>query len=251
MKSNNSRVYLIDEIRAFAIICMVVYHAFFDLVYYFNVNIEAFHSETLYFLVDVFVFIFVFISGSACAFSRNNLKRGLICFSLGLSISLITYLFIKDMFVAFGILHMLGVCMIIYSITNKIINKCNPWLLILICILLFFITFNVELGFLGFKNIAYINLPRKLYDIKFLFFLGFTSNTFESSDYFALFPWLFCFIAGSCFGRLLKSEKMPRVFYNLHSKPLAFIGRHTLIIYILHQPIIFILFKIFFIIFEK
>lgn len=249
MKKNNNRVYLIDEIRAFAIICMVVYHIFFDLVYCFNINIQAFHSKTLYFIVDIFVFIFVFISGSACAFSRNNLKRGLICLGIGLIITLVTYLFIKDMFVAFGILHMLGICMILYAIFNKLINKCNPWLLILICIILFFITFNVELGFLGFKNIAYINLPKILYDIKFLFFLGFTSINFKSSDYFALFPWLFCFIAGSSFGRLLKEEKMPKFFYNLHSKPLAFIGRHTLIIYILHQPVIFILLKIIFIIF--
>lgn len=244
MKSN--RVHLIDEIRGFAIICMVVYHTFFDLVITFDVNIPLFHSSFVQTLVVLFVFIFVFISGSACAFSRSNLKRGLLCLGLGLVMTAVTYFFIPSLLIVFGILHMLGTSMILYALLSRFLIKIPSVALIIGGLLLFFITYHVPDGYLGFESIFTIGLPSQLYDLGFLFPLGFISNSFYSSDYFSLFPWFFCFVAGSSFGRLLKDNKMPNVFYQMHLKPLAFVGRHTLIIYILHQPIVFLILSLIF-----
>ncbi|MEG0895397.1 MAG: heparan-alpha-glucosaminide N-acetyltransferase domain-containing protein, partial [Oscillospiraceae bacterium] len=64
---------------------------------------------------------------------------------------------------------------------------------------------------------------------------------FYSADYFSLLPWFFIFISGIGFGKLLKEERLPKFFYNSHIKFLSVIGRNTIWIYILHQPIIFIL----------
>lgn len=234
--SVKSRVHLIDEVRGFAILCMVVYHFFFDLVVCFGVSIPIFHSPILRFLVDVFVILFVFISGSACAYSRNNIKRGLKCFGLGLILTVGTVLFARDLAIWFGILHMLGICMILVGLLEKPLKKVPITILVIGGIILFFITYHVADGYLGFQNVLSISLPKALYQTDFFAPIGFISNSFYSSDYFPLLPWLFCFFAGVGFGRLLRQEKMPHFFYCSHLKPLAFIGRHTLWIYLLHQP---------------
>lgn len=234
------RVHLIDEIRGIAIIFMVVYHFFYDLVAIFGVNIPAFYVAQKFVLA--FVFIFVFISGSSSAFSRSNMVRGLKCFGLGIGLTLVTYFFMRDQLILFGILHMLGVSMVLYAALCPLIKKIPPIWLISGALFLFILTFSVPEGELAF----FIPLPRILYNVGFLFPLGFAAPDFYSSDYFSLMPWFFCFVAGSGFGRLLKEKRLPDFFYKAHFKPLCFVGRNTLIIYVLHQPIVYsILYMIF------
>ncbi len=141
---------------------------------------------------------------------------------------------------------MLGTCMILYALLQKLLNKIPPFALIVGGILLYMFTYHVVDGYLGLQSLFFIELPPALYNTGFLIPFGFISNSFYSSDYFALFPWFFCFIAGSGFGRLLKDNKLPTFFYQMHLKPLAFVGRHTFVIYILHQPIVFLILSLIF-----
>lgn len=233
------RIFFIDEVRGFAIACMVVYHLFYDLVVIFGVDFPFFYSQTLFYLVDVFVGIFVFISGTSSEFSRNNLKRGIICFSLGLVMTIATLIFMYEKRIIFGILHMLGVCMIIYALVSPLLKKIKPALLIAISAFLFIITYNITQGYISFFGLGEIMLPIGIYNLGFLFPFGFISSDFYSGDYYSLFPWLFCFIGGTAFGRIIKQKNLSPFFYKKHSKPLAFMGRNTLLIYILHQPIIY------------
>jgi uncharacterized membrane protein len=68
--------------------------------------------------------------------------------------------------------------------------------------------------------------------------LGIYTSSFTSSDYFPLLPWAFIFLVGTFFGRFAAAEKFPKFTYQSHIPPLSFMGRHALIIYIVHQPII-------------
>lgn len=244
MKNNSltSRVFLIDEIRGFAILCMVVYHAFYDLTSIFELNIPFFYSDIMNFIRDCFVFIFVFISGTSSRFSKNNIKRGLIVLGFGFIMTIGTYIFMPSQLIVFGILHMLGTCMILFGILEKLIDKISNKIIIPIAIFLFILTLGIQNGFLGIPYLFEVKLPDNIYNLQFLFPLGFTSNTFFSADYFPLLPWFFCFILGSCFGKWLKSNKAPIFFYKSHIKFLSIAGRNTLIIYVLHQPILFGLF---------
>ncbi|MCI5579391.1 MAG: DUF1624 domain-containing protein, partial [Oscillospiraceae bacterium] len=61
--SKNSRVYLLDEIRGFAIICMVIYHAMFELKYEFGINVPIFFDNWFGIIRDIFAGTFIFISG--------------------------------------------------------------------------------------------------------------------------------------------------------------------------------------------
>ncbi len=238
-KNFDNRVHLIDEVRGFAIICMVVYHLFYDLVVIFGMNIPLFYTSFIDTLVVLFAGLFIFISGSACLFSRNNLKRGFLCFMLGMAMTVVTFFFIKDSLDVFGILHMLGINMMLFSLVAHLIKKIPPLLGIVVCFALWLITYNLQNGYLGFEGILQIDMPAELYQTNYLFPIGLNNASFFSVDYFPLIPWTFCFLAGSFFGVLLKEKRLPEFFYKMHFKPLAFVGRNTLIIYILHQPVIF------------
>ncbi|MEG1027694.1 MAG: heparan-alpha-glucosaminide N-acetyltransferase domain-containing protein, partial [Oscillospiraceae bacterium] len=175
---------------------------------------------------------------SVCLYSKNNLKRGLKCLGLGIALTIITFLFFKNMIIYFGILHFLGVSMIIYALLEKWFKKIKPSVLIIVGIVLFFVTFGVPEGYI---NIFFSKIYLPQVKNNLLMPLGFVTKHFYSADYFSLLPWFFIFISGIGFGKLLKEERLPKFFYNSHIKFLSVIGRNTIWIYILHQPIIFIL----------
>ena len=234
---SKNRVWFIDEIRGIAIVLMVLYHAIFDMVFRFNVEIAAFSCGPVNLIRDFFAGLFIFISGVSCRFSSNNLKRGLKCLALGMGITVITYIFFKNQAIYFGILHMLGLSMILYGLFEKFIDKIKfPTLGIIISGLLFCLSKSI--GALPFE----IGDDLK----KWLFAFGIVSKNFSSLDYFPLVPWGFIFLAGTFFGIFAATNRLPSFFYKRHSKPVAFIGQNTLIIYLLHQPVIYVLLYLFF-----
>ena len=77
-----------------------------------------------------------------------------------------------------------------------------------------------------------------LYGCKYLAFIGFRTDDFVSMDYFPLLPWLFLFFFGYFLWRLIESKGLQGRFTK--RIPAAdFIGRHSLLIYILHQPVLY------------
>jgi uncharacterized membrane protein len=108
-------------------------------------------------------------------------------------------------------------------------------------LVLFVLTYGVYQGYVGIPNLIEIELPWEFYQNNWLIPFGFIPTGFFSSDYFPLFPWIFMFFAGSYFGKLLLQRKMPAFFYQTHSKLLALVGRNTLLIYLVHQPILLVI----------
>ena len=245
LKSNSKRVGLLDEIRGFAIICMVVYHAMYDLKYIFGVDVPIFFEGWFNIIRDVFAGAFIFISGAVCRYSKNNIKRGVQCFFLGMLITFVTPFF-SSAPVVFGILHFLGISMMIFGLTEKLLD-CIPALVgFIVFAVLFVLTWNVQYGFIGIGGLFEWHLPQKAYEVGVFFPFGMYNSDFYSSDYFPLFPWLFLFLAGSCFGVWAKEGALPRFFYPVHIKWLAAVGRNTIWIYLLHQPVVYLIFSLIF-----
>ena len=239
-KDLSHRIGLIDEIRGFAILCMVVYHAVYDAVFLFSVSIPAFQSPLMNLIRDIFAFGFIFISGASSRFSHSNLKRGAICFGIGIGMTIFTILFMKDQLIAFGILHCLGICMMAYPLFAKLLDKIPAPIGAALLAFLFILTCQISSGHLGIEGLLSFDLPDAPYQLGWLFPFGFPSDTFYSADYYPLLPWLFAFLLGSYFGRWLKNGNPPDWIRKTHLQPLAFIGRHTLWIYVLHQPVVYL-----------
>ena len=74
-----------------------------------------------------------------------------------------------------------------------------------------------------------------------LWLFGFTTPDFASADYFPLLPWFFVFLLGTWAGRYVKAGRLPQWFYTAKAPRLALVGRHALVLYVLHQPLLYAL----------
>ena len=74
---------------------------------------------------------------------------------------------------------------------------------------------------------------------RWLWMLGWVYEGFVSTDYFPLLPWAFVFLLGTWAGKYIKAGRMPHWFYTADCPPLAAVGRHSLVIYVLHQPVLY------------
>ena len=238
METKN-RVGFLDELRGFAIICMVIYHLMYNLKFIFGVDVPIFFDSWFYIVQTIYAGMFIFISGIVCNYSHNNLKRGAQCFFIAMVFTFVTAFVMPGSPDMFGVLHCLGICMMIYGLSEKALVKLPSFLGIIICVFLFMLTYDFHRGYSGIAGLLRFKMPSELYSTSVLFPLGFPRSGFSSLDYFPLLPWLFLFIAGSFFGVYVKKGLMPAFFYKTHIKFFAAAGRYSLWIYVLHQVIIY------------
>ena len=147
-------------------------------------------------------------------------------FAFGMVITLVTYFFDRDLTVRFGILHFLGISMILYGLFEKVIPKINYKVQLIIFPILY------TLSDIILRNIN----PMK---ISFLFPLGFYDKYFSSGDYFPLLPYIFMFFFGGAVGYFIKERKFPKWFYNFNIPFFSTVGKYTLWVYLIHQPILY------------
>ncbi len=240
------RAGLMDEIRGFCIICMVFYHVMFDLNYTYNIHIPIMFDDWFGIIRDIFAGTFMFISGMSCRYSRNNAKRGIQCFFIAMAITYVFAIISPGAPILFGILHFMGVSMMIYAVAEKLIVKIHPLIGAGVCVVLFLATMGFTSGYFGLGEFFGLSIPELFYESGLLFPFGITGQGFISMDYFPLFPWLFVFLAGGFLGYYAVNDKFPEFFYKTHIKPLAVIGRYTIWIYILHQPMAMAIFWLIF-----
>ncbi len=241
MKDGTKRILLLDELRGFAIICMVVHHAFFDFGFVLNYRWGYEIFDALCIFQPLFWAIFIITSGICSRLSRNAVKRGIIVFSGGLAVTLVTAVImpligITGAEIYFGILSCLGCCMIITGLIMPLIEKSNEKAGMLISAFLFFSTYNISSKKLLF---GLITLPDFLYQNDFLCPFGFYSSSFESADYFSLIPWFFLFLFGAFLGKYAKDGAFPAAAYKSRSKFLRKAGKSSFWIYLFHQPVLY------------
>ena len=238
-KSNRRRIYALDELRGFSVFCMVFYHAFFSIGEIFKV---PFFLSLLKFFMPAepfFAAIFIIISGISSNLSHSNLSRGAKLFIVAMAVTLVTSVVEPEYIIQFGVLHMLSVSMLIYGLLQKPLSKMPRIFGMILFAVLSAISYCVPYRYLGIPNIFAIKLPNVLYSTSWLFPIGFPNASFSSSDYFPLIPWLFAFLFGTYIGKYAAEERFPKFAYKSHIPFFSFLGRHALLIYVAHQPIIF------------
>ena len=236
VKKAENRIHFLDELRGICIICMVFFHAFFDIAFFYEWKLGIRLFEFFSPAVPWFAGLFIFISGVCCHLSRSNIKRGAQLLLIAMGMTIITS-FMDDLFIAFGILHLLSIGMLLYGLLEKFIKKIPLWLGLTVCAAVFVLTYSISYGYyIGFPGLFTVHMPVWLTENPVMFIFGIINDNFVSGDYFPLLPWLFLFIAGTLVGRYVR--KLPEILSKKRFKPLCFVGRHTLLIYVLHQPVI-------------
>lgn len=214
------RIKSIDAVRGILIIGVIIYHFIYNLVSIELISANILYNPLMNFIQYSGACLFIIISGISAKFSRSNLKRGIRTILFGMLLTLATYIINPDAFIVFGILHFLGLASIVYSIIGDI--DISPS----IFIILFFIS-KVILD--------------RTYDIKHLWIFGITDNSFTSTDYFPIFPFIFIYYFGTKMADIIKRMPKDNLIYKYDNKFLSYVGRNTIFIYIIHQPILIVL----------
>lgn len=242
-KVRKDRLHLIDEYRGFWIVNMIIYHGIWDLVYIFGCNWQWFKSDFAHVWQQWGCWSFIFISGFCWQMSRHNLKRGVEVFLAGLLVTVVTLIFMPGSRVVFGVLTLLGSSMLLMIPCDVLFKKINPLFGAIASFLVFLFVYPVNDGYFGFGSQQLIVLPWEWYSNLFTTYLGFTEPGFWSTDYFSLFPWFFMYTVGYFTYSFLfqgdKREKAAQILSKSICPPLGWVGRNSLIIYMLHQPVVY------------
>ena len=245
----------IDLLRTLAIIMMVVYHAGYDLAFFHNFNFDPLSggwkilqlsTATLFLLLVGISFVISWErlpaeARRAKVGTRNHdmrtaaavckyLKRGLFIFACGMLITIVTCFWDSDTYVRFGILHMIGISVIILPLFRRL----REWN-ILIATLIIILGINIK-NFSLFTFNSSLFLP-----------LGITPPNFTTIDYYPLLPWFGVVLIGLALGDFfyIRPKRIPRqtnTFLTLLSWP----GKHALVIYLVHQPILLLILHLLF-----
>lgn len=242
MNSINNRLRLIDTYRGLTIISMILFHACWDIVYFdLGLTSKFLYGTKAYIWQQSICYSFILLSGFCFSYGKHHLKRGLMSLGGGIIISIVTSIVIPEERDLFGVLWLLGSCMLLMIPLDKVFikNKISYLIGLIISLALFIITRNVNHGYLGFEGYNICRLPNTIYNGYIMTYLGFMDSKFYSSDYFSIIPWIFLFLTGYFIQKLIKDNNR---LFKLGIKPLEIIGRHSFIIYMLHQVVLYLVF---------
>ena len=233
-----SRIHEIDLLRGFLIILVVFDHLMwfinFYCFHYTNGFLTWYWNSNLRFIVrQIVLMLFMFTCGISCHFSRNNKKRGFILLALALFVTLGTHILqITPMFtnrvviIDINILGVIALSILLYAICQKLKTKDLFYVIgiLLIFYVLITVTYNQDTS--GVYNPLTSILYCPFNPIK----AGYVG------DYLPLFPYVIFLFLGVIFARFFYKEKKSIIVKKgKWERPICFLGRHTLVIYILHE----------------
>ena len=235
---------LLDTVRGVCILSMVAYHGMYDLVDIFGLPSAWYTGLPGYIWQQSICWTFILLSGMCWQLSRRHVKRGLLLVGCGAAITLITWLVMPSQRILYGVLNLLGLSALLLIPLDKVFRKIPAWAGLVGALLLFALTKNVARGSLGFEGLVLCRLPSWLYATDLLAVVGFPSPSFWSTDYFPLLPWFFLFCAGYFLWSLLDKSPRAKELLRPGLRPLSFLGRHSLVIYLIHQPALMAVFTV-------
>lgn len=226
---SKNRIWEIDALRGLLIPGMVLIHLIFDLVYLYGLlpwNVPDWYWA----FSNNYGASFVLLSGVSVTLGSKSVKRGLTVFLGGMACTAVTAgMYVlgmadKSIIIYFGVLHCLGVCMMLWPL----FRNWKSWQLAVL---------GAALTVAGWA-VRY----RALVDFPWLIPLGIRDVGFSSSDYYPLMPNLGYFLLGAAAGKALYREKKS-LFpdFPCEGPMVRFLRRcgvHSLTIYLLHQPVL-------------
>ena len=234
---DKKRYYLIDSLRGIALILMVVYHTLWDLSGIFGKAPAWFTPTADYLIQRTTALLFLSISGFSFGLGRRHFKSAVRTLSGGLIVAAATYIILPRAAAYFGVLVFLGSCTLIMIPLRRLLDRISPYITAPLCLIFFILLENLRNGCVGFLNFR-LEMPTSLYKNLFTAYLGFPPESFASLDYFPIFPWIFLFIFGYAVYKMISDKNRLNRLTSPRIPPLEWLGRHTLFIYLIHQPLI-------------
>lgn len=232
------RYWEIDLARGVAVVTMIVFHSAFDLNFFGVLPLDVsggFLRTLAYLTASTFIFLvgLSFTISYARAARRLDgrglalkyVRRGLTIFGYGLIITAVTRLFLPNVYIVFGILHFIGLAILLAPLSVRLDTE-KLLITSIACLIA------------GYAA-SLVSGPWPL------LWLGIRPESFSSLDYVPLLPWFGLVLVGMACGRLFYPDGKRNISIPVaepaFARPLEFLGRHSLVIYFLHQPVVLLL----------
>ena len=233
-----TRYALPDTLRGLTLISMIAYHGCWDVVYILGVRWPWYRSAGAYLWQQSICWTFILLSGFSFSLGRRHWRRGWTVFACGAAVTAVTAAVLPGQEIRFGVLTLLGSSMLLGALLEKPLGRVPPAAGLSGSAALFFLTRDVNQGFLGFEGLRLAPLPAGLYRNMATAYLGFPFPGFRSTDYFSLVPWFFLFLTGYYLFRLTGARLSAAAELG-RCRPLEALGRRSLVVYMLHQPVLY------------
>lgn len=236
-RPKRERIGIFDLVRGFSVVSMVLFHLCYDLRFIMGVDVGWFEPP----LQDVWrssiSWTFLFVAGCMCPLSRSNLRRSAEYGVVALAIWVATSVVAVDVPISFGIIYCMAACTFVAWALSRAGALPRGRLAAIVLILVFLALQDLRDGTVGLGPLS-VQLPEGLYETAWLAWLGLPGGSFASGDYYPVLPYLALYLAGAAMGSRWKERGYPRWACEARVAPLNFVGRHALIVYIAHQPVI-------------
>ncbi len=233
---SHKHIWIFDFLRGLAVLGMIIFHLYFILSF-FGIKPQQMHQGAWLYFGNIVRFTFISLVGISLSLSAQKkysqvIRRALLIILGALVISLATYIFAQANTVRFGILHFIGVG-IFLALPFRKFKYINLIMAIMILLISFYLPIETH-------NAATQNSV-----------LGFIFGTLSTQsipdlDYFPLFPWLSLIFLGIFIGNSIKNSFIkkltnpPKIL-----KPITYIGKNSLAIYMVHIPAIILIISLF------
>lgn len=228
---NTQRLHSIDTARGLALIAMILYHASWNLEAFGFVSWGVYTDPLWLWSARLIAGAFLVLVGISLALAeaqkksfKDHMHRIAIVATAALAVSTATYVLFGPNFVYFGILHHIALASLLLL---HLLNR-SAWLLAALALLLILV----------WHAIAF-----EMFNTRWLAWIGLSTAPPAANDYVPMLPWLSVVITGLLYGRFLQGTSFPitRISnrFTAVRRVLQWMGRRSLAIYLIHQPILF------------
>jgi len=222
-----ARVVALDVARGAAVVAMIAFHLIWDLGNFGYIDENFPYSTGVKLFGHAIAIAFLLIVGVSLVLARARgagweafWRRFLLIAGAAGLVSLGTYIVFPDAFVFFGILH----CIALSSLLAEPLLALR-WPAVLFVAIL--------------ASLAPLMLSNPLFDPIWLSWIGLSTIEPLTNDYRPILPWSAAVFAGVAAAKFWASRGWRMIGGNLEAGPLAWLGRHSLALYLLHQPLLF------------
>jgi len=227
---SGSRIAAIDIARAAALLAMAIYHFAWDLEFFGYIEPGTTNAGAWKIFARSIAGSFLFLVGVSLVLAhgdgirwRGYWKRLAMVAGAAAVISLATYLALPQGFIFFGILHQIALASLLGLAFLRL-----PW------------AANAVLAGLVIALPFFFRSP--LFDHPSLWWAGLSTQTPRSNDYVPVFPWFGAVLAGMAATQLASATGLRWRLARYAPGPWArlpqFLGRHSLAVYLIHQPVL-------------
>ena len=224
--AGTQRVPAVDVLRGLALAAMIVYHFCFDLAYLRLAAFDFYRDPWWLHARTVILSSFLLLAGVSLVLAERTVdgragfwRHVVRIAACAVAVSFASYLLFPRSYIWFGVLHAIAVSLVL---VRPLARRPRAALLAGLAVIA-----------------AGMTIQSAWFDSRAWGWLGFMTAKPVTEDYVPLFPWTGVMLVGIAAGHaLLRAQFRGIGFLARGPRAIAWMGRHSLAIYMVHQPLL-------------